>query len=337
MTDLIIASHRAAFLGEWRCTWNWIKPWISSPFSGLSWVRNIMNPTSINSFSAKTPSSSSSSCIRTCQHPSKMGDYYRRDRYDDDRRYYRDDNDRRYDRYNDRDDRYPPPHRRSPDLYYDRDRERGDHSYREREKDRSWERDRDDRERYQDYPPRDLSRSEGREEVVERSRSPPEERDIELQHPPKGPRSERHRGHHDDPFDAGKPNSHVIFRGLDKDIAETHVSEFLLPRSITNFRSCNNFFTIKALQLNLWSSSEIKKHVWHIQNSHTCPFELSLTLLKENLADSLSSNSSQRKLPRITWRNTIPSLWWVKIKSRLPIVLAEARKIMAGLVTRLNW
>jgi len=182
-----------------------------------------------------------------------MGDYYRRDRYDDDRRYYRDDHDRRYDRYNDRerDDRYPPTHRRSPDLYYDRDRDRGDSSYRERERDRSWERDRDDRDRYHDYPPRDHSRSAGRDEFVERSRSPPEERDLEPQHPPTGPRSDKNRGPHDVHYDAGKPNSHLIFRGLDKDIAETHVSEFLLLRSITNFRSCNNFFTIKALQLNL--------------------------------------------------------------------------------------
>ena len=137
-----------------------------------------------------------------------MGDYYRRDRFDDgkDRRYAtREDNYQRpvADYHSERaggEERYPRS--RSRERYQDRDRE--DYSYR---------RDRD-RERHYDSP------------------SPPQHYlDHDIEAPPQGPRSDRgkppqqqqQQHYPEDSYDAGKPNAQVIFRGLDKEITETDV------------------------------------------------------------------------------------------------------------------
>ena len=72
--------------------------------------------------------------------------------------------------------------------------------------------------------------------------------DFETQ-PPHETRFGRYHPAHDDPYDAGKPNSQIIFRGLEKDVSETDVYDFFLFRTITDFHSCNNFSTIKALPL----------------------------------------------------------------------------------------
>ena len=154
-----------------------------------------------------------------------MGDYHRRDRYDgnESRRYSRDDT-YRPSGYNDREreDRYqPPPRPRSRERYYDRDRDRDDRPYtgRDRPRDTRME----DRDRY--YDTRDRNES-----PPEEPRHSPERRESagELEaHPPSAPRSDRQRGSHDDPYDSGKPNSQIIFRGIDKEITETDVYDFL--------------------------------------------------------------------------------------------------------------
>ena len=182
-----------------------------------------------------------------------MGDYYRRDRYDgnEDRRHSRDDT-YRLSAYNDRgrEERYqPPPRPHSRERYYDRDRD--DYPY------TGWDRPRgtrgEDRDRHRD--PRD--RNDITHADAEESRQSPERREsgeVEPTHPPSGPRTERQqpRGPYDDPYDSGKPNSQIIFRGLDKEITETDVTmiSLYLEQSLM-FHSCNNSSTRKMLQLNL--------------------------------------------------------------------------------------
>ena len=46
-------------------------------------------------------------------------------------------------------------------------------------------------------------------------------------HPPSGPRADRYKDGHEDSYDAGKPNSQIIFRGLEKDVSETDVNNSL--------------------------------------------------------------------------------------------------------------
>lgn len=180
-----------------------------------------------------------------------MADYYRRDRYDgsEARRSSREDPNRDWDHYNDRgrDDRYPSYGRpQSRERYQDRDLE--DYSYENRDKGRDVGV--DDRDWYRD--------SRGRDDYQYSAQIPkgrpasPVERDAgeyETRHP-REPRSDRQRGSYEDAaYDAGKPNSQVIFRGLDKDMTDSDVYDFFIFRAITNIHSCNSFSKIKALQL----------------------------------------------------------------------------------------
>ena len=177
-----------------------------------------------------------------------MADYYRRDGYGGDNRgdggrYSRDDEYRQRDRYS------PPRRSRSRERYQDGSRE--DYSY--RDGDRSRDGRIDDRDRYRDSRDRDDLRPSSREdrgERLNRSKSPIKQEVGDSEVPaPREPRSDRNRGSYDDPYDAGKPNSQVIFRGLEKDVSETDVYDFFSFRTITDFHSCNNFSTTKALLL----------------------------------------------------------------------------------------
>ena len=144
-----------------------------------------------------------------------MGDYFRRDRYDAESRHYsRDDSYRPSERG--RGDRYQPspPRPRSRERYQDRDRD--DYYYSNRDRPRNIT---DDRDRYRDTRDRDNYTSSTREEPQQRDRDPSEI-------VPRQPR--------DDPYDAGKPNSQVIFRGLDKEFTETDVYDFFITLE-TNF------------------------------------------------------------------------------------------------------
>ena len=140
-----------------------------------------------------------------------MGDYYRRERsYEG-----------RYPRENYRyDDRERDEHYRSRDRYpldrdeHDRDRDR-----------RSVWTDRDDSSHSHDY------RQENEPAEV-----------------PRDSRSERHRAH-DDQYDAGKPNSQIIFRGLDKDVTELDVYDIYSVAVDADFHSCNNFLSINRALL----------------------------------------------------------------------------------------
>lgn len=175
-----------------------------------------------------------------------MGDYYRRERHDgDDRRYSRDheSHHRPLDYHSERarEDRHPPPRQRSRERYQDRDRE--DYAYRR-------DRDRDRETRHRDPRSEDRDRNYGSPPV-----SPPSADHDNIDHPPRGPRSDRGKQQQyqyaEDSFDAGKPNAQVIFRGLDKQVTETDVYiQFHALRTITNIRSCNNSFTFnKTLPL----------------------------------------------------------------------------------------
>jgi hypothetical protein len=187
-----------------------------------------------------------------------MGDYYRRDRYDgnEGRRHSRDDANR-LSAYDDRgrDNRgrevrsQPPPRPRSRERYYDRDLDDYPYTSRDRPRD-TWVENRD---RYRD--PQD--RNDIPHAKAEESGQSPERREsgeVEPSQPPSGPRTDRQqpRGSHDDPYDSGKPNSQIIFRGLDKEITETDVPmiSLYLEQSLM-FHSCNNSSTRKTLQLNL--------------------------------------------------------------------------------------
>ena len=149
-----------------------------------------------------------------------MGDYYRRDRYDGESRNSRDDSYRPSERG--RGDRYQssPPRPRSRERYQDRD----DFYYSNRDRDRPREI-RDDKDRYRDARDRDDYTRSTREEPNERDQDPSE---VEPTQFPSAPR------HRDDPYDAGKPNSQVIFRGLDKEFTETDVYDFFITLE-TNF------------------------------------------------------------------------------------------------------
>jgi hypothetical protein len=159
-----------------------------------------------------------------------MADYYRRDRYGGDNRgdggrYSRDNEYRPRDRYS------PPRRSRSRERYQEGSRDdysRDDYSY--RDGDRSRDSRIDERDRYRDSRDRADFRPSSREDRGERpnrSKSPVirEVGDPELPAPHE-PRSDRNRGSYDDPYDAGKPNSQVIFRGLEKDVSETDVYDF---------------------------------------------------------------------------------------------------------------
>src|SRR5579862_5131979 len=162
-----------------------------------------------------------------------MGDYYRRDKYDNDddryeRRYPRDEYDRG------RSDRYQPlPGSRSRERYPDRERDdyRRDTDWRESADDRN----RGDRDIHYDSRDRDYRSPPPHDrDYFSQSRSPPR-RPRELEEPsqlPAGPRSQRTKP--EETFDAGKPNSQIIFRGIDKDMTEADVSDFLYNRIITN-------------------------------------------------------------------------------------------------------
>jgi hypothetical protein len=165
-----------------------------------------------------------------------MADYYRRDGYGGDNkgdggRYSRDDEYRQRDRYS------PPGRSRSRERYQDRSRD--DYPYRDSDRSRDGridDRDRyrdgriDDRDRYRDSRDRDDIRPSSREdrgERLNRSKSPVRQEVGDSELPaPREPKSDRHRGSYDDPYDAGKPNSQVIFRGLEKDVSETDVYDF---------------------------------------------------------------------------------------------------------------
>jgi len=160
----------------------------------------------------------------------RMSDYYRRgERYDDrhDRRYpLRDD----YDRDSrGRNGRYSPPlgprsRSRERDDYH-RDRDRRDPRDRDEFRDPysdSRERDyrsppRYDRERYSPLPPRS-----------------PSKRDVQEIHEdaPSEPRSQRYNA--ETALGSGKPNTQVIFRGIDKSMTEADVYDFLSHRTIAN-------------------------------------------------------------------------------------------------------
>jgi hypothetical protein len=179
-----------------------------------------------------------------------MGDYYRRDRYDggEARRSLREDNYRDWDNDRGQDDRYPAPGRpRSRERYQDRDRE--DYLYRDRDRPRDARV--DDRDWYHDSQEKDDYQYSTQRTSKGRPVSPAERDMGEYEtRPPREPRSDRQRGSYEDaPYDAGKPNSQVIFRGLDKEMTESDVYDFFIFRTITNFHSCNNFSKIKALQL----------------------------------------------------------------------------------------
>ena len=142
----------------------------------------------------------------------RMGDYYRRDRYDAESRHHsKDDGYRPSERG--RGDRYQPspPRPRSRERYQDRD---DYYSSRDRDRPRNIA---DDRDRYRDT--RDDYTRSTREESKERDRDPTEVEPTQL------PGAHRPR---DDPYDAGKPNCQVIFRGLEKELTETDVYDFLL-------------------------------------------------------------------------------------------------------------
>lgn len=150
-----------------------------------------------------------------------MGDYFRRDRYDAESRHYsRDDSYRPSERG--RGDRYQPspPRPRSRERYHDRDRD--DYYYSNRDRPRNIA---DDRDRYRDTRDRGDYTSSTREEPQQGDRDLSE---VEPWHPPSGPRPR------DDPYDAGKPNSQVIFRGLEKEFTETDVYDFFITLE-TNF------------------------------------------------------------------------------------------------------
>ena len=152
-----------------------------------------------------------------------MGDYYRRDRYDGESQYYsRDDSYRPSERG--RGDRYQPspPRPRSRERYQDRARD--DYYYSSRDRDRPKDTT-DDKDRYRDTRDRDDYTRSTREGPKERDRDPSE---MELTQSPSAPR------HRDDPYDAGKPNSQVIFRGLEKEFTETDVYDFFITLE-TNF------------------------------------------------------------------------------------------------------
>jgi hypothetical protein len=184
-----------------------------------------------------------------------MGDYYRRDRHesnprDGGRGYARDEEHRSRDYYSDRrDSRYsPPPRSRSRERYQERGRDDDSYHAREHYRDRRDDRDRS-RESYDRENTRPPVRDE-REEQYPRPSSPHKRHseDFDIQ-PPSGPRADRYKEPHEDSYNTGKPNSQIIFRGLDKDMTETDVSDFLSFRTITDFHSYNNFFSTKALQL----------------------------------------------------------------------------------------
>jgi len=199
----------------------------------------------------------SNSCNQSLYHPcvglyfSNMGDYYRADRYshaEDDRRYPREDS-HRYDYSGERarDDHHPPQGRsRSRERPIDRDRDdyyRDDY-YGDRGRDRERERWPNDRDRYRDSRDNDGPQSSARQERAE-----PYHDDHFM--PSREPRQERHRGQYEEPYDAGKPNSQVIFRGLDKDITEQDVYEFYsnFLEAMTDFHSCKIFFSINKAPL----------------------------------------------------------------------------------------
>ena len=151
----------------------------------------------------------------------RMGDYYRRDRYDAETRHYsRDDSYRPSERG--RGDRYQPspPRPRSRERYQDQDRDDYYYSNRDRDRPRNTA---DDKDRYRDT--RDDYTRSTREEPKERDWNPSEAEPM--QHP-SAPRLR------DDPYDAGKPNSQVIFRGLEKEFTETDVYDFFTTLE-TNF------------------------------------------------------------------------------------------------------
>ena len=172
-----------------------------------------------------------------------MGDSYRRDRFDNNPReagrgYSRDEEYRSRDHYPDRRDaRYSPPRSRSRERYPDRGRD--DHSYRDRDpykrrrderNDREDRGDRDSRDYPRESPDRGPVRITALDAVAEpygRSPSPlrrhSEDFDVP---PPSGPRADRYKDNYDDSHDAGKPNSQIIFRGLEKNITEPDVSDF---------------------------------------------------------------------------------------------------------------
>jgi hypothetical protein len=180
-----------------------------------------------------------------------MGDYYRRDQHGDDSgRYVIDDDyqrpagDRRKDGRNS-----PPARSRSRERYQDRIRD--DYSY--RGNDRSRDSHFDNRDRHRDNRDRDDSRMSRREEYGERQsrlKSPirQDHNDPEPQ-APREPQYDHQRASYEEPYDAGKPNSQVIFRGLEKDVSEADVYDFFSSRTIANFHSCNNCSTTKALLL----------------------------------------------------------------------------------------
>jgi len=159
-----------------------------------------------------------------------MGDYRGRDRYDADRR--RSSRDDYYDRQ--RSDRYPPQHHsrsrsgeryasnRADDYPPPRDRYYDDTSGRN----------------YRSPPPQHS------DDYSPGPRSPlKREAEADLlqpaQPPPNEPRSDRHRpqifnNSGDQSFDAGKPNSQIIFRGIDKEMTEADVYDSFHTRIITN-------------------------------------------------------------------------------------------------------
>jgi hypothetical protein len=177
-----------------------------------------------------------------------MADYHRRDRDRDGseyRRYSREDS-YREDRGRDRrDDRYSPPRSpppsRSRERYLDHDRD--DYAY-----------DRDDRDHRDDSrdrgPPRQPREWDSRPADPYNSQEPrpseylapgvsihqPSDDDLDNGHHRRHPRG--------DAYDAGKPSSQIIFRGLDKEFSETDVLRtihIMLFRTIANllFGECS--------------------------------------------------------------------------------------------------
>jgi hypothetical protein len=166
-----------------------------------------------------------------------MGEYYRRDRYNSDTRGYSREEAYRHNDYSN--------NRRQGDRYQSYRQDRPREHYQERERDAYYyavdpERSRghreDGKEWYGETHPRDNTPPHAREE-----RALATERHVDQSKSPVGravdsfdtqpllePRSDRHRGSQDDYYDAGKPNSQVIFRGLDKEVTEMDVYDFFI-------------------------------------------------------------------------------------------------------------
>ena len=192
-----------------------------------------------------------------------MSGYYRRDR--DEYEYRRHPREDLYPGDRGRDRHSPPRSRsrsRSQERYYDRDR---DHAYyRDRGDDRDY---RDDRDRDPPRQPQQRGWDSKSEDRPSRQQARPPEYlapGVSLPQPLEEDEGHGHHHHHHrhpraDAYDAGKPSSQIIFRGLDKEVTETDVLRIfhtMLFRIITNLvifvaYSCKVFSSInKTLPLN---------------------------------------------------------------------------------------